>query len=161
ITRLSDAEGCDLINLSSGGLLRSELEIDRIVAAFNRGTLTICSAGNGSGPPVLFPAADPNVIAVSAFGILNTTPPIALDAFSAPIHPGRDGRGGAYRARLSSFGPETKCIAPGVGIIPTVPPPDNSAPAYVAASGTSVASPIVTATLAALLSRDARYKSLP
>ena len=161
ITRLSDAEGCDLINLSSGGLLRSEIEIDRIVAAFNRGTLTISSAGNGRGPPVLFPASDPNVIAVSALGILNTTPPLALDTFSTPRCPDHYGIGGAYLASFSSFGPEVKCIAPGVGIISTVPTPDGSAPGYLAASGTSAAAPIVTATLAALLSRDATYKTLP
>jgi subtilisin family serine protease len=161
ITRLSAAEECDIINLSSGGLLRSEIENDRITAAFNRGTLMVCSAGNGGGPPVLFPAADPNVIGVSAMGILNCAPALALDALSLPTQPDRFTNAGAYLAAFSSFGPEIKCIAPGVGIISTVPSAGASAPAYLAGSGTSMSAPVLTGTLAALLSRDSVYKSLP
>jgi len=160
MVRLSQA-GCDLINLSSGGLLRSELESDRIVAAFNRGTLVICSAGNGSGPPVLFPAADPSVIGVSAMGLINTTPRAALDIFSMPMSLDRYTMMGAYLAAFSSFGPEIKCIGPGVGIVSTVPTKTGAPPAYLAASGTSMAAPIITGTLAALLSRDSTYKALP
>jgi len=162
ITQLSQDDECDIINISSGGLLRSEIESDRIAAAFNRGTLVVCAAGNGGGPPVMFPASDPNTVGVSAMGMLNTTPPTGLDAFSMPVLQDRYTMGGgAYLAAFSSFGPEVRCIAPGVGIISTVPTSGDLPTRYLAASGTSVAAPVVTGTLAALLSRDAAYKSLP
>jgi subtilisin family serine protease len=161
ITRLSRDEMCDIVNLSSNGPLHSEIEADRITAAFNRGTLLVCSAGNGGGPPVLFPAAEPNAVGVSALGFVGAAPLTALDAFNMPTQQDRYTMGGGYLAKFSSFGPEIKCIAPGVGIVSTVPTKGESYPAYLGASGTSMAAPVVTGCLAALLSQDSVYKTLP
>jgi subtilisin len=161
ITHLTEDQACDIINLSSNGPLRSEIEADRITAAFNRGTLVVCSAGNGGGPPVLFPAAEPNALGVSALGFFGAAPATSLDAFNMPMQPDRYTISGGYLAKFSSFGPEIKCIAPGVGVISTVPTGDGTTPAYLAASGTSMAAPVVSGCLAALLSRDSGYKSLP
>jgi subtilisin len=101
------------------------------------------------------------VIGVSALGIIGGFPAAALDIFSMPPTADRYNGMGGFHAAFSSFGPEIKCIGPGVGIISTVPARGESSPAYLAASGTSMAAPAVAGALAAILSRDAIYKSLP
>ena len=161
ILTLARDEECDLINLSSGGPMRSRIEADRITAALNRGTLVICSVGNGNGLPIMYPAAEPVAIGVSALGPTGGVPFGVLDIFSYPPQPDRFSFAGFYAPNFISVGMETKCTGPGVGIISTVPAHGSDEVPYISMSGTSMSAPAVTGALAAILSRDATYKSLP
>ena len=158
IDELSSRE-CDLINLSLGGAEPSDVESDAIAGAVEHGCLVICSAGNGSGAPILYPAADPRAVAVSAIGLFGAVPMGSLDSMSLPQQADHYAGGGLYLASFSNVGLEMKCTGPGVGIVSTVPG-TNGAP-YAAMSGTSMAAPAVTAALATLLSHDAGYRNLP
>lgn len=150
----------DLINLSLGGAY-SEIERDAVRAARERGTLCICAAGNDWGGPVLFPAAYPESVAISAAGLYGVDFPGTTAFANLPTSADQLSPSGIYVARFSSAGPQIRFLAPGNGIISTVPAlPDATAP-YMAMDGTSMASPVATATLAALLASDTQYRSLP
>lgn len=159
VDELSETYEADIINLSMGGLLPSEIEADALLAAFERGSIVICSAGNGHGAPVMFPAAYPQVVSVSATGLVGCVPPGTLDSLSLPLQADRYALSSLYLASFSSFGPEIKCTGPGVGIISTVP--GGSDAPYVEMSGTSMASPAVAAALATILSADTTYQQTP
>jgi len=161
ILALSQDEKCDIINLSSSGPMRSATETDRINAAFDSGTLLICAGGNGGGPPVLFPAAEPNVVSVAGLGMANTIPLGVLDVLTFPTQADRYSVTGLFSANFNSLGFEIKTSAPGVGIISTVPATSTEGAPYVAMSGTSMATPCVAAALAIILSRDPQYRTMP
>lgn len=161
ILTLARDEECDIINLSSGGPMRSPIEANRINAALNRGALVICSVGNGSGPPVLYPAAEPQAVAVSALGPTGGVPFGVLDMLSYPMQADRFSLTGFFAPAFISVGPETKCAGPGVGIVSTVPARQSDEAPYVAMSGTSMAAPAVSGILAAILSQDSTYRALP
>ncbi|MCA1721261.1 MAG: S8 family serine peptidase [Actinobacteria bacterium] len=115
--------GATVANMSLGGPDRSSVMDTAVTYALNHGVSVVVSAGNAGldGDPVEWPAANPGVIAVGAVDI-------------AGVRPG-----------WSSSGPHLAVAAPGVGILSTVP-----GGGYSSWSGTSMAAPFVSASVALL-----------
>jgi subtilisin family serine protease len=161
IDLLSRGHEADLINLSLGGAAPSLIELDAILAALEAGTLCIAAAGNDFGQPLLFPAAYPQVMSISALGLLGAYPAGTSAAGTVPARADMFGPNGLYLANFNDVGPQLDGTAPGVGIVSTVPSWAEVATPYAAMSGTSTASPVACASLATLLSQDPIYRSTP
>ena len=159
IDELSRERGVDLINMSLGSESPSQIELDAIQDALQRGTLCVCAAGNNTGP-VIFPAAFPESVAVSAVGLKDTAPTGSLSATRVPTDPNKHGAGDLFLAEFSNFGNQVDCTAPGVGIIATVPERFDLVTPYAVMDGTSMASPVACGALAALLAASPTYQSL-
>jgi subtilisin len=160
IDALSKEFGADLINMSLGAATGSEIERDAIIDALERGTLCVCAAGNEAGD-VGFPAAFPEAVAISALGREGWAPPEAVSATRLPIEPERFGSESLYLANFSNSGPAVDAAAPGVGIIAPIPSRFGLVDPYGAMDGTSMASPVACGALAAALSADPVYATLP
>lgn len=159
LDELSRERHADLVNMSLGATEPSQIELDAIRDALQRGTLCICAAGNDAGA-VNWPGAFAETVAVSAIGRKNTAPAGTLSAGRVPTDPAKIAGGNLFLANFSSFGAEITCTAPGVGIISTVPERFGLTTPYAAMDGTSMASPAACGALAALLSRSAAYQAL-
>jgi subtilisin family serine protease len=119
------ANGVRLINMSFAGPRDASIE-RAIKAAFDRNVIMIAAAGNaGPKSPPLYPAADPNVIAVTATDMNDKL-------FS-----------GANRGRYIAI------AAPGVDIL--VPAPDGT---YQLTTGTPVATAHISGIVALMLERN-------
>ncbi len=150
----------DIINLSLVGQA-SVIEHDAIAAAFQRGSVCVCAAGNQNGEAVGAPASYPECIAVSALGLLNTAPPGSMGAFNVPQASARFTPGGLFLASFSNIGPQLFCTAPGNGIVSTIPARGGDPAPYADMCGTSMAAPMAAAVLACLLGDDAAYRAAP
>lgn len=119
------AQGVQVINLSFGGNIPVWSEKRAIEKAREAGVIVVASAGNTAmlGNPVNYPANYEGVIAV---GATNQQ---------------------MERARFSNYHPYVSFVAPGTSILTTVP--NNG---YKSLNGTSFATPMVSSTLAMLLS---------
>ncbi|PDT88281.1 hypothetical protein CO669_21925 [Bradyrhizobium sp. Y36] len=155
---LSQQHGADIINMSITGA-PSSIEHDAVIAAFDRGTVCVCAAGNQNGSPVGYPAAYPQSVAVSALGMPNAAPVTSLPALNAPTQPDRSGFGGLFLASFSNIG-QIYCAAPGNGIVSTIPTNALYPGPYADMSGTSMASPLVAGVLANLLEGDQIYRRM-
>lgn len=150
----------DIINLSLTGA-PSAIEHDAIRAAYLRGTVCVCAAGNQGGEAVGAPASYPECIAVSALGLLNTAPPGSMGAYNMPREQDRFTESGLFLASFSNTGPQLFCTAPGNGIVSTIPARGGDQAPYADMCGTSMAAPMTAAILACLLGDDEGYLSSP
>jgi thermitase len=117
--------GARIINLSLGGTASSSTLQNAVSYAWNKGCVLIAAAGNNGSSTTVYPAAYPNVIAVSATTSSDTM------------------------ASFSSFGSFVDLSAPGQSITTTWP-----GGGYVTISGTSFSSPLTAGVAALALSRN-------
>lgn len=156
ISQLIDAlEYCiekqiDVVNLSLGGAAPSEALEQQIIRARNAGIACIVAAGN-SGGRVQYPAASPNVLAVSAIGRLNEFPP---DSYHTQAVTPMIDADGYFFARFSCYGPEIGVCGPGVAITSSVPGND-----FAAWDGTSMATPHITGLAALVLAHHPDFQA--
>lgn len=115
------ANGLQVLNMSLGTSVNSQLLHDAVIRAYNASIVVVAAAGN-SGGSVGYPGAYPEVIAVSATDINNQI------------------------ASFSSRGPEVDIAAPGVSIFSTY-----KGTGYATLSGTSMSSPHVAGVAALVL----------
>lgn len=113
------AQRVNIINLSLTVDQNTQLVLEAVQRALDRGIVVVAAAGNDGGA-VAFPATMSGVIAVAAVG--------------------QDG----LVANFSNRGPEISIAAPGAGIYTTY-----GSGTYVSTSGTSFAAPMVSAAIAA------------
>jgi hypothetical protein len=143
--------GCHLINLSLGALPQDEALKDAIDDAADQGVVVIAAAGNDYRKSVSVPAC--YATAVSAFGRTGTFPPGAREQGDVDIPAGSDPAD--FVAAFSNIGSEVYFIAPGVGIVSTVPG------GYAPGRGTSMAAAAATGMAARLLSARPDLLTLP
>lgn len=147
------ADGCDLINMSLGGGPADVATEDAISFAHEHGTLCFVATGNDGRQPVSFPASFSLSLAVGAMGRKGTFPANTTDAPNTAAPFGTDRKN--FVAAFSNIGPNVDFIAPGVGIISSVPG------GYAPLSGTSMACPMAVGVAARLLSAEATSLAMP
>ncbi len=136
-----------IVNLSLGSTEPSAVEQDEIDKLEQAGILVVAAAGNEAldGNPLEYPASYPGVVSVAATRIVDSSNGSNIQT---------------EHADFSNFNPFVSVAAPGVDILSTVPrqlangaaasTPDEGAYAY--ASGTSMATPMVSGVAALILS---------
>jgi subtilisin family serine protease len=123
------ANGADIISMSLGGASYSQALENQVNAAVNAGVSVIAAAGNNGTCDASYPGALSNVIAVAA---TQQSPPDSLAPFS-------------------ERGSWVEIAAPGAGIWSTVK--DTGSGKYGYKSGTSMATPYVSAAAALLIAK--------
>jgi thermitase len=131
IVAAADA-GANVISMSLGGPSNSAVITEAIKHAISKGALPVAAMGNDGNSSVSYPAGIPGVFSVGATDINNKI------------------------ARFSQFGPHIGISAPGVNIMATFPRNASGMPGtnYGAISGTSMATPIVAAVAALVMSQN-------
>jgi len=131
-------QGADVINLSLGADCDSRTLTETIAAVVAQGVVIVAAAGNDASPIPTCPASLPGVIAVAAVDEQRV------------------------RTSWSNYGPWVTLAAPGEGITSTFPlgytTETNVSPGYASWSGTSMATPFVTAAAALVLEQRSAGK---
>ena len=154
-------DGCHLINMSlkiRDGLY--EPVVARAIEyAKSKGVVCFAAAGNDFKKPVAFPGKHPDCLAISACGNVDGLPATAIDRWTVPKGDRSNMDPSVFLAKFSNIGKlgtSVDYIAPGAGIIATVPG-NNYAPM----SGTSMACPAAVGAAAQILSQHTDILSLP
>jgi len=115
-----------VISISFGGTSRDPQLEDAVLSAFHNGCLVVAAAGNGGlqGSPPEYPASDPHVLTVGATDQSDTV------------------------AALSTLSPALDVAAPGIGMVAAVPFSHDPSGYSSNLSGTSFATPLVSAAAA-------------
>lgn len=138
---------CDLINLSLGQVTEA-LSISRETRrARQLGTVCVAAAGNDYMSAVLYPARSSHILGVSACGAIGSWPDGSSTGRYVANAPAPIKK--VFFGAFSNVGQELDFIAPGVGIISWVSKTDQGV-----MDGTSMACPVITAKIAALLSAE-------
>lgn len=145
-----------LVNLSLSSREPSSIERQAVRMARDLGTLCIAAAGN-HGREVQYPAAYSEVVAVGAVGLEGEWLPGTPSAKRAPVISEDWGNSGLFGANFSNRGRQVACVAPGVAVASTVANVVHGVVGHAVMDGTSMASPMVTGALAAVLSGDEAY----
>lgn len=124
-------QNCDIINMSFGTRVDSEILHQAVIDAYNQGILLIAAAGNKAGNPVEYPAAYDEVMAVG----------------------GTDAMG--HKMTDTCDGEEIDILAPGSQVITT-----GLYGGYLVAEGTSIAAAQVSGAVDSAYKVDASYISL-
>lgn len=132
----------DVISMSLGCPYSSEQVALALAEAHGRGIICVAAAGNDGGA-VGYPAALPEVIAVSAIGRTDTFPDDSAHSLYFSDYYGRDEK--HFFASFSNRGPEIAVCAPGVAIPSTVPS------GYAVWDGTSMACSFVSGLVALIM----------
>jgi subtilisin family serine protease len=143
------ANQIDIVNMSLGSPQPSLTVEQKLQEAVQNGVLCVVAAGN-SGGTVQYPASSPNVLAVSAIGMLAAVQQETWD--SSQIDPRMVAPDGIFSPMFSCFGREVAVCAPGVSIISTVPG------GYESQSGTSMAAPHITGLATMLLAHHPLFR---
>lgn len=141
------ADGCVVINLSLGSATQDDAVAEAIAAANRAGALVVAAGGNQHRSPVSYPAALQDCVAVAAMGVRRTFPGTSTEKADIAEPYGTDPR--EFVAAFSNAGQEIDLIAPGVGVVSTLP-----GGGFGPMSGTSMACPVVSAAAARLLGAD-------
>ncbi|MEO0636138.1 MAG: S8 family serine peptidase [Pseudomonadota bacterium] len=157
-------DGCDIINLSlkmehpSDPMWNDEVVSTALAFASDAGVLCVAAAGNDFHNFVTFPARHQDVVSVSALGWEPSLPDDAYDRWTVG-QPRSTTDKDVYFASFSNVGingTEVDLIAPGAGVVSTVPGEQ-----YAPMSGTSMACPAAVGMTARLLSDHPNVLNAP
>ncbi|MFJ8263799.1 S8 family peptidase [Rummeliibacillus sp. NPDC094406] len=126
-------EGADVINMSLGGSVPSEVLQEAIDKAISKGVIVVAAAGNEASDMAVYPAKYEGVISV---GSINKEKKLS---------------------DYSSYGPSTDVVAPGEDVYSSFYDLQKGS-TFTKLSGTSMASPVVAGTVALLLSKHPNLK---
>ncbi|HXU69910.1 MAG TPA: S8 family serine peptidase [Polyangia bacterium] len=143
------ANQIDIVNMSLGSPQPSQIVEQKLQEAVANGVFCVVAAGN-SGGPVQYPASSPNVLAVSAIGLIGAVRAETWD--SSQVNPRLVSPDGVFSPTFTCYGPEVAVCAPGVSIISTVPG------GYESQSGTSMAAPYISGLATLLLAHHPLFQ---